>query len=189
MQTTQERYDTLYETMEFLDGKHSDSVEIADQIKRNQFRYKAAVSGTPVPWYVLALIHQMEADGDFRKQVVNGEPFDRTTRLYPKGKGPWTTWESAALWALQKSEDFQLFNKTEWPRWKTLYRLECYNGVGYQNKGLPSPYLWAGSNHGAGVGKFVERLGSDGEYHATYDPTLMSNQIGAALIYKVLMEG
>jgi len=32
-------------------------------------------------------------------------------------------------------------------------------------------------------------LGSDGEYHATYDPTLMSNQIGAALIYKVLMEG
>lgn len=189
MQTTQERYDTWYDTMEFLDGKFEAAADAAEQIRRNQFRYKAAVNGTPVPWYVLALIHHMEADGDFRQQIVNGEPYDRATRLYPKGKGPWTSWESAALWAFQKSEDFQLFNKQEWKRWQTLWRLEHYNGAGYAHKGLPSPYLWAGSNHGVGVGKFVERLGEDGEYHAVYDPNLVSSQIGAALIYKTLMEG
>jgi peptidoglycan hydrolase-like protein with peptidoglycan-binding domain len=52
-----------------------------------------------------------------------------------------------------------------------LVALETYNGVGYANRGKPSPYLWAGTNQ-YGSGKFV----ADGVYDASH----VDNQPGCA---------
>ena len=183
-----EQYDNLYDSMEFLLGKWEEATRIAHRISANQYRYKASVEGLSVPWYVVALIHQMEADGNFNHQLVNGERVDRVTQRAPKGKGPWATWEESTLWNFRHSEDAAVFMKREWSRWQVLERLERYNGLGYRRKGLASPYLWAGSNHGQGVGKWIEEQVTEGVYKPVYHPELESDQIGAALIYKVLME-
>jgi lysozyme family protein len=182
------QYDELYESMEFLPGKWDEAAQISERINANQYRYKAAVKGLTTPWFVVALIHQMEADGNFQRQLINGEPYNRVTRRWPKGKGPWVSWEASTLWNFQHSEDAEVFMKRGWDRWRIFDRLERYNGLGYRRKELPTPYLWAGSNHGANVGKFVEEEITDGVYKPVYRPELVSDQIGAALIYKVLME-
>ena len=60
-----------------------------------------------------------------------------------------------------------------------LYLLEKFNGFGYRNKRLPTPYLWSFSNHYE-QGKYV----ADGQF----DPQAVSLQCGAAVMIKALLE-
>ena len=55
---------------------------------------------------------------------------------------------------------------------------ERYNGLGYRNKGVPSPYVWAGTNNYT-CGKYV----ADGKY----DPNTKDQQLGVAIMLKALM--
>jgi hypothetical protein len=55
--------------------------------------------------------------------------------------------------------------------------LEKYNGLGYANKGIPSPYLWAGTDQYI-KGKYVQ----DGKFNANY----VDQQLGCAGILKFL---
>ena len=60
-----------------------------------------------------------------------------------------------------------------------LDRLERYNGLGYRNRGLPSPYLWSLSGHYE-RGKFV----ADGKF----DSEAESKQCGGATPVRCLEE-
>jgi lysozyme family protein len=60
-----------------------------------------------------------------------------------------------------------------------LYYLEKYNGVGYHNRGMPTPYLWAGTTIQE-PGKYV----ADGEF----DPDYMDTQPGCCGLLYVLHE-
>ena len=57
--------------------------------------------------------------------------------------------------------------------------LETYNGIGYAARGVPSPYLWAGTNQYR-AGKYVR----DG----VYDPGKVDPQLGCAALIIALME-
>jgi hypothetical protein len=61
-----------------------------------------------------------------------------------------------------------------------LSAAEPYNGYGYRNKGLRSPYLWASTNHQQ-RGKYV----ADGVFNAS----VMDTQMGVAAMLKFLGVG
>lgn len=103
----------------------------------------------------------------------------KKTTLVPKGRGPFSSWEEAAVDALMNCHPYAGKNK-DWSIAGTLDILERYNGLGYRNKGLPSPYLWAGTDQYV-KGKYV----ADGKY----DPNHVDQQLGVAPILMKIREG
>ena len=154
----------------------------AAKIAQNRFRYEAVSRDTGVPWDVIGVIHYRESSGDFKGVLHNGQKIIGTgklTTIVPKGRGPFSTWEEAAVDALVNAPPYAARNK-DWSIAGTLDLLERYNGLGYRNKGLPSPYLWAGTDQYV-KGKYV----ADGKY----DPNHVDQQLGVAPILMKLRDG
>ena len=147
----------------------------ADRIRANRSRYTAVSAKTGVPWDVIAVIHYRESSGSFQGVLHNGQRIIGTgkkTTLVPAGRGPFSTWEQSAVDALMNCNPYAGKNK-DWSIAHTLDLLERYNGLGYRNKGVPSPYLWAGTDQYA-KGKYV----ADGRY----DPDHIDAQLGVAAL-------
>lgn len=135
---------------------------------------------TGVPWYFVALCHYRESNFDFDTYLGNGESLKRVTCLVPKGRGPFASFVDGAVDALR----IQHFVGTQdWCVARTLYRLECFNGLGYHAKGVNSPYLYGGSTlYGpaeAKAGKFVA--------DHVFDPSHVDSQLGTAVILHAMM--
>lgn len=146
---------------------------VASRLLAAKARYKAVEARTGVPWFVIAVIHQRESSGDFYGVLHNGQKIigtGRKTTLVPKGRGPFSSWEEAAIDALTKCHPYAARNK-DWSIGGALALLERYNGLGYANRKLPSPYLWAGTNQYV-KGKYV----ADGKF----DPNVIDSQLGCA---------
>lgn len=173
----------LWDTTEIKDEKWQKAQKIvAQKIKKSQFRYEEVETlvwdqyGKMIPWPVIASIHALEAGLDFSKNLHNGQDWDQKTTWVPKGRGPFNSWEEAALDAFGlKKDKFP----DDWTISKTLDFLERYNGLGYRKyrPNVNSPYLWSGTNHYT-KGKYV----SDGKF----DKNAVSKQLGAVLILKSL---
>lgn len=154
----------------------------AQKIIANKERYEAVAAMTKVPWYVIGLIHQMEAGCSFACHLHNGDSLARRTVQVPAnrpstGNGPYK-WEVSACDALLMKH---LDTVTDWTIERICYELERYNGWGYRrfHKTTLSPYLWSGTTHYA-RGKYV----ADGKW----DSTAVSKQTGAIALLKRLME-
>lgn len=178
---TPEKYKTMYldlwKTMRVNHGKESTVQWYVNKVNEGKARYMSVSEESGVPWQVIGAIHLLEGSGSFSGVLHNGERIlgtGKKTRLVPKGRGPFDTWEEAAIDALKiKSQP------KKWTIENTLYYLEKYNGTGYLRdpKKPNSPYLWSFSNHYV-KGKYI----SDGRYSST----AVSKQCGAALILKGL---
>ncbi len=152
---------------------------LCSRISANEDRYQtvALVFPNQLPWFVIALIHAMEASLNFGCHLHNGDPLTRRTVNEPAGRPlgqPPFTWEESAKDALR----FDRFDSVASDDWKSvpgiLYHLEGYNGWGtrlYHN--IRTPYLWGASNIEQ-PGKYVR----DGKW----DPTARTAQIGAAVL-------
>lgn len=174
-------YAELYSTMEIL-PKYASTLDWYKQraLKQKDLYTRSAnlVENTiklKVPWQVIACLHAMEGSFDPAKQILNGEKWSRKTTLVPKGKGPWSSFETSCIDAFRESHwkgvDFTNVDSL-------LNAAERYNGIGYTKRCKASPYIWSFSNHGLGTGKYV----ADGKY----DPNAISQQAGVACILKVL---
>jgi lysozyme family protein len=165
-------------------AKFTRSTQINDRaakILANKARYESVAKATGVPWDVIAVIHYRESTNSFAGVLHNGQKIIGTgkkTTLVPKGRGPFKTWEEAAIDALVNCHPFLAKNK-DWSLANTLDKLEAYNGLGYKNKGVPSPYLWAGTDQYV-KGKYV----ADGKY----DPNHVDKQLGVAPILMKIRE-
>lgn len=173
-------YQKLWDTMHIIrDDKELG--RLSDKLKANKAPYQAVQDEIGVPWQMVAVIHVREAGetdiGQWKRCLHNGERIigtGRKTKLVPAGRGPFSTWHAAAIDALKQKG----FDKIKsWPVSRVLWGLEPYNGYGYRNKGLNSPYLWASTNHQQ-RGKYV----ADG----VFDPSVMDTQIGCAALLKYL---
>ena len=170
-------YAKQWDRMEVRPNKQAQFERIAQKLLSFKDRYIAAEKLTGVPWYTIALWHMRESDNDFRTQLAQGDPLSRKSTNVPRGRGPFSTWEDGAYDALVTLKGF---NKIiDWRLEKILYYSELYNGWGYHNHGVPSAYLWAGSNIYTG-GKYI----SDG----VWSSSAMDSQPGVASVLKVMMK-
>lgn len=128
----------------------------------NIARFKEAEAKTSVPWFVIAVIKERESGQDtaFLKNIAQGDPWNKRSTHVPVGRGPFTSWLEAAIDALKNCAPYAAKNK-DWSPGGTMTLLEQYNGLGYFFKGLPSPYVWSGTDQYA-RGKYI----ADGVFSA-----------------------
>jgi lysozyme family protein len=155
--------------------------KFAKKIIANEPRYRKIQDATGVPWYFVGLLHMRESSCDFRGVLHNGEHIigtKKVTQLVPAGRGPFRSWEEAAIDALKLKG---LHKIRDWPVERIAYEAERYNGLGYTRAsiGINSPYLWAGSNHQQ-RGKFV----SDGKF----DPNAVDTQMGVMTVLRRIQD-
>lgn len=153
----------------------------ARKIMAHEDEYMAVQQRTGVPWYFIGLLHMRESGNDFRGVLHNGEHIigtGRKTKLVPRGRGPFNTWEEAAIDALTMPPH-ELHKVKQWSPARMAYEAERYNGLGYVFRGINSPYVWSGSNHYT-HGKFV----ADGRF----DPTATDQQLGVMPVLARLAE-
>lgn len=140
-------------------------------------RYRAVSARTGVPWAVIAVIHQRECSQDWIGSLAQGDPWNRVSVHVPAGRGPFRSWEEAAIDALVDCAPYAARNK-DWSIGRMLAKLEQYNGLGYAARGRPSPYIWSGTDQYRS-GKYVR----DG----VYDPNVVDSQPGCAGLLKAMM--
>ena len=144
---------------------------------RAKARYQAVSARTGVPWAVIAVIHERECSQDWTGSLAQGDPWNRVSVHVPAGRGPFRSWEEAAIDALVNCSPYAARNK-DWSIGRTLTKLEQYNGLGYAARGRPSPYIWSGTDQ-YGSGKYVR----DG----VYDPNVVDRQPGCAGLLRTMM--
>jgi lysozyme family protein len=140
-------------------------------------RYQSVAAKTGVPWAVIAVIHERESSQDWTRSLAQGDPWNRTSVHIPAGRGPFASWEAAAIDALVNCPPYAARN-ADWSIGPTLTKLEQYNGLGYAARGLPSPYLWSGTDQYKS-GKYVR----DG----VFDPSAVDSQLGCAGLLKAMV--
>lgn len=133
-------------------------------------RYLAVSAKTGVPWLFIAVVHERECAQDWRGSLAQGDPWNQVSTHVPAGRGPFKSWEDAAVDALVNCAPYAARNK-DWSIGGTLTMLERYNGLGYAARGRPSPYIWSGTDQYRS-GKYVR----DG----VYDPNVVDSQLGCA---------
>lgn len=157
--------------------RKTEAGSIAANLYRAKARYQAVEAKTGVPWPIIAVIHERESSQNFRTQLGQGDPLNQVSTHVPKGRGPFSSWEEGAYDALVLCPPF-LARRKDWSLSAALTALETYNGIGYAAKGVPSPYLWAGTDQYVS-GKYVK----DG----VYDPSKVDAQMGCAALLMALM--
>lgn len=150
---------------------------------RTQDRYhkveKMRPDGVPAP--VIFCLHMRESDNSFACHLHEGSPLVHRTKYVPIGRlpapnDPPYTWEDSAEDAIYVCDKLQ----GDWTDLtNSLKKVEYYNGRGYEKRGLPSPYVWAGTT-AYERGKYV----ADGRF----DPMAVDKQLGAACIFKRMLD-
>lgn len=138
-----QEYATQWDRMKINRTRQTEFDRTAAKIYAHKDRYAKVERMTGVPWYLIGALHIREANGDFSTYLGNGDPLNRPTRHVPRGRGPFNSWEGGAVDALRFDG---LTNVKDWRLEKQLYYAELYNGAGYSVRGLPSPYIWGGTN-------------------------------------------
>lgn len=147
-------------------------------------RYDRVAAATGVPRFVVAILHMMEASGNFGTHLHNGDPLTARTVHVPPGRPPQPpangavySWEESAIDALLLKG---LNRNTDWSIPGLAFVFESYNGFGYRKTPVKSPYLWSFSTAYT-AGKFTQD-------HGRFDPRAVSKQAGAMVLVRALVE-
>jgi lysozyme family protein len=140
---------------------------------RKEPRYLQVEEKTGVNASLVGAIHQLESDRNFLTHLHNGDSLLRKTRKAPAGRPPGKapfTWLNSAIDAVKYDSLTTSDSKAE----QCQASVE-YNGLGYERKGIVSPYGFNGSQFYA-KGKYT----ADGVYNSK----IVSKQIGVCVILK-----
>lgn len=172
-------YRRLFLAMEPNPASAATILAAARRLDSHMATYRSVTAATGVPASLIAVIHLRESDGDFTAHLHNGDPLSMRTQHVPAGRPPGGTppftWAESAIDALH----YEGLVGLEWTLEQALFQLERYNGFGYRNRGLHSPYLW-GSTNQQQAGKYT----SDGHF----DPSAWDVQLGAAAVLGALWD-
>lgn len=169
-------YARQWDAMRIKAGREAEIADFCRRALAGKARYQRVEAKSGVPWWMVAIIAERESGQDWSRSLAQGDPWNRKSTHVPKGRGPFPSWEAAALDALH-IDNLDLV--TDWRLEKVLYYLEKYNGFGYHNRGLPSPYIW-GATTIQKPGKYT----SDGRFN----PNAWDRQLGAAAMLRGLMD-
>lgn len=171
-------YTALWAQMAIDASRVDEFHALANKVLAGMATYRQVERITGVPAAVIGVIHLREGNCNFKTHLHNGDPLTARTIHVPAGRPPVGDppfgWVDSAVDALT----FQgLRNVPSWPVARAAYVLESYNGFGYRNHGLRSPYLWGGTNLQQ-PGKYV----ADG----VFNPSVRDTQPGAMAILKIV---
>ena len=151
---------------------------VASNLIAAKDRYQSVSKATGVPWPVIAVIHERESSQNWNRSIAQGDPWNAVSVHVPAGRGPFGSWEEAAIDALMNCSPFL----GKWTHWDSmggvLTKLELYNGGGYAERDLPSPYVWSRTDQYVS-GKYT----SDGNF----DANAVDSQDGCAGLLVQLM--
>jgi lysozyme family protein len=150
---------------------------VAKRLVAAKDRYLAVTARTGIPYPFIAVTHQRESSQNWSANLAQGDPWNQISTHVPADRGPFKSWEDAAYDALVNCGPHAARNK-DWSIGGLLTLLERYNGVGYVNRGLPSPYIWSGTDQYS-RGKYV----ADG----VFDPNEVDKQLGCAGLITAMM--
>ncbi len=151
---------------------------VAKRLVAAKQRYMNVAVKTGIPWPFIAVTHQRESSQDWSRSLAQGDPWNQVSTHVPAGRGPFNSWEDAAYDALVDCAPHAARNK-DWSIGGLLTLLERYNGLGYVSRGLPSPYIWSGTDQYS-HGKYVR----DG----VFDPNEVDAQLGCAGLIMAMMQ-
>lgn len=174
-------YKEAYAEMVYDVGYEKIVEKAADLVLEGFARYAQVSAQTTIPWWWIGCIHHVEATCSFAGVLHNGELIIGTgkkTSLVPAGRGPFKSWEDAAIDALFIKG---LNHITDWSAGSALRVAESWNGNGYRrfHPSENTPYLWAQTTINDGAGKYT----TDGSFDPNADT---HNQTGFAAIMKEL---
>lgn len=149
-----------------------------------------ALALQPVPWWFIAIVGEREYGGPPRwdRQLGQGDRLDQVSHNDPAGRGPflnhpddvtpgYDAWTRCALDALIDCAPHAA-HWTDWTPGGTMTIWEEYNGLGYAAHGVPSAYVWSGTDQYVS-GKYV----ADHDYR----PGVIDVQEGCAPILARMM--
>lgn len=149
-------------------------------VKKGEAVYREIERKTGCPWQIVGAIHYRESTCNMDRHLHNGDPLSRRTVRIPSGRPvdgepPFTFSESAVDALKYYNFDFKGYHGID-KIIRFCYVAESYNGFGYYNRGVVSPYLWSGSNNYQ-RGKYV--------HDGVYDPNAVDYQCG---VLPIVME-
>jgi lysozyme family protein len=168
-------YPEIIKTLKLDENRIIELKTLKNRFDATRERYEVVSSNCEkFPVDLMFALHFRESSCDFKGVLHNGERIlgtGRKTKLVPAGRGPFLTWEEAAVDALMLKK--AMF-PTEWTLASKLEFAEKFNGLGYRNTSEFSPYVFAGTNFHDETGKYV----ADGKYSSTAP----EKQLGVAAI-------
>lgn len=174
------KYDAAWAEMKIYPNRIGAAKVVAKKILANKDRYLTAQAATGVPWSMIGLIEARESGCNQNCHLHNGDPLTAKTYHEPAGRpkagaAPYD-WLTSAIDALTlKGYNKRTFNTIG----DIAVAMEEYNGFGYYRRGIPSPYLWAGSDQYV-KGKFIR--------DKVFDPNHVDEQTGAMVVLKALAQ-
>lgn len=180
-------YDALCPTYTSYKDKLTDSFksQISSVLKvwaKSKKRYGAVALETNIPACLIAALHHRESACDFSTYLHQGDPLGKPAVNEPNDIPVFYDWEPAAIHALLMKASVRDFHQITF-RTSDLNALcafaERYNGHGYKNRSLPSPYVLSGTE-GYSKGKFV----SDGKF----DANVVDKQIGVLPLMRTVLD-
>lgn len=172
-------YQATFERMQPDPMQAGSIAKVHRRVVSGRETYENVEAATAVPWFFVGIVHGLEGGFDFSRHLHNGDPLTARTVRLPKGRPvlgePPFSWSESAVdalhgHALQRVED--------WTLSRILFELERFNGFGYRQRGLTTPYLWSGSDQYR-AGKYVR----DG----VFDAAAVSRQIGGAVVMQAMI--
>lgn len=168
---------SMWRACQITGGREAVFARVAEQLMSYKALYDVVAAETKIPFYVIGAIDCREENFEHNAYLGNGDPLWRKTVHVPKNRGPFKTWIEGAIDALKCDGMDLLPDGSHWDLVTALTKCEAYNGLGYCHMGLPSPYVWGGTNQQR-PGKYVE----DGHF----DPMAWDKQPGVAGIFLTL---
>jgi lysozyme family protein len=158
------------------------------QTPANFSKYEAVARVAEIPVELIAALHWREASGDFNEYLCNGDPMtDKNGNAIPTTDVPagllFTSWITGAVDAIEREAAARLASgmtgETRDLPTMCLFA-EFFNGEGYTKRGVPDPYVLAGTS-GYIAGKYV----ADGVYNAH----AVDEQLGVLVMLRALIPG
>lgn len=150
--------------------------------EKNKERYEAVAKKAGVPAKLIAALHWRESTGDFSTYLHQGDPLGKQAVNEPNDIPIFKTWEPAAQHALGQKSGIQKAYKIDedtTDEAALASYAERYNGLGYFNKGVASPYAMSGTDQYKS-GKYVK----DGP--KGWRPNVKDGQLGVLAMLRAI---
>lgn len=188
------RWSVMHMKADKIPAFHSIAIKLCDPVAKARYQgvtialQKAGYY--PIPWWFIAVASEREYGGPphWDKQLAQGDALNEVSRNVPSGRGPFLThagdvtpgndaWTRGCLDALIDCAPYAA-KWTVWTIGGILTLWEEYNGLGYAAMGVPSAYVWSGTDQYQS-GKYV----ADHVYRAN----VVDVQEGCAPILSMMM--